>query len=93
MPEKNQQFKAVITDITSEGNGVCRVDNMAVFVPETAKGDEIVGKIVKVLKNYAFGIVLEYVKNLRTELNLTVTIIPNAADVHSDIFHMLPNVR
>lgn len=62
MPEKNQQFKAVITDITSEGNGVCRVNNMAVFVPETAKGDEIVGKIVKVLKNYAFGIVLEYVK-------------------------------
>lgn len=62
MPEKNQQFKALITDITSEGNGVCRVDNMAVFVPETAKGDEIVGKIVKVLKNYAFGIVLEYVK-------------------------------
>ena len=62
MPEKNQQFRAVITDITSEGNGVCRVDNMAIFVPETAKGDEIVGKIVKVLKNYAFGIVLEYVK-------------------------------
>ena len=50
MPEKNQQFRAVITDITSEGNGVCRVDNMAIFVPETAKGDEIVGKIVKVLK-------------------------------------------
>ena len=57
MPEKNQVCTAEITGLTSEGSGVCRVDGMAVFVPETAVGDIIDVKIVKVLKNYAFGII------------------------------------
>ena len=57
MPEKNQVYTAEITGLTSEGSGVCRVDGMAVFVPETAVGDIIDVKIVKVLKNYAFGII------------------------------------
>ena len=57
MPEKNQIFKAEITDLTAEGNGVCRADGMAVFVPGTAIGDIAEIKIVKVLKSYAFGIV------------------------------------
>lgn len=57
MLEKNKCYDAEVTDITSEGNGVCRVENMAVFVPCTAVGDKISVKIVKVLKNYSFGIV------------------------------------
>ena len=57
MPEKNQVCTAEITALTSEGNGVCRVDGMAVFVPETAVGDVCEVKIVKVLKSYAYGIV------------------------------------
>lgn len=61
MPEKNQQFRAVITDMTAEGNGVCRVDDMVVFVSGAVTGDEINGKIVKALKNYAFGIILEII--------------------------------
>ena len=56
MLEKNQVFTAEITDITAEGSGVCRVDGAVVFVPDTAAGDVIEGKIVKVLKSYAFGI-------------------------------------
>ena len=57
MFEKNQLFTAEITDITSEGNGVCRIENVAVFVPETAVGDVAEIKIVKVLSHYAYGIV------------------------------------
>ena len=57
MLEKNQVFTAEITDVTAEGNGVCRVDGTVVFVPDTASGDIIEGKIVKVLKNYSFGII------------------------------------
>lgn len=56
MLEKNQVFTAEITDITAEGSGVCRVDGAVVFVPDTAAGDVIEGKIVKVLKSYSFGI-------------------------------------
>ena len=57
MPEKNQIYTAEITGLTSEGSGVCRIENMAVFVPETAVGDVADIKIVKVLSSYCFGIV------------------------------------
>lgn len=57
MLEKNQLFTAEIEDITNEGNGVCKIDRFAVFVPDTAIGDVIRVKIVKVLKNYAYGII------------------------------------
>ncbi len=57
MPEKNQIYTAEITGLTSEGSGVCRIDNMAIFVPETAVGDVAEIKVVKVLKSYGFGIV------------------------------------
>lgn len=57
MPEKNQIYTTEITGLTSEGNGVCRIDGMAVFVPETAVGDVAEIKIVKVLSSHGFGIV------------------------------------
>lgn len=59
MLEKNQIYTAEITGLTSEGSGVCRINNIAVFVPETAVGDILKVKIVKVLKSYSFGIVHE----------------------------------
>ena len=55
--KKNEIVRLEITDITSDGNGVGKYDNVAVFVPETAVGDLIDAKIVKVLKSYCFGIV------------------------------------
>ena len=61
MLEKNQRYTAVITDLTFEGNGVCKIDGMTVFVPNTAVGDKINLKIVKVMKSYAFGIAEEIV--------------------------------
>ena len=56
--QKNEIIDIEITDITTEGNGVGRYNGMAVFIPETAVGDVIEARIVKVLKNYAYGIVL-----------------------------------
>ena len=55
--QKNEYYEGVITDITAEGNGVLRVEGFAVFVPGSAVGDQLRVKIVKVLKNYAFGII------------------------------------
>ncbi|MDE6729158.1 MAG: 23S rRNA (uracil(1939)-C(5))-methyltransferase RlmD, partial [Oscillospiraceae bacterium] len=60
-----------ITGMTAEGNGVCRIDGFAVFVPMTAVGDQLKIKIVKVLKHYAFGIIQEL-------------LIPGAGRVHPD---------
>lgn len=61
MIRKNQIVEFEITGITNEGNGVGRYDGMAVFVPQTATGDYVSVKIVKVLKSYAFGIVNEII--------------------------------
>ena len=55
--KKNQVCQTEITGMTAEGNGVCRIENMAVFVPRTAVGDILEVRIVKILKNYAFGII------------------------------------
>ena len=55
--KKNEIFQTEITGMTADGNGVCRIENMAVFVPMTAVGDVLTVRIVKILKNYAFGII------------------------------------
>lgn len=59
MLKKNQIEEAVITAMSSDGNGIAKVDGMVVFVPYTAVGDRLKIKIVKVQKNYAFGIIQE----------------------------------
>ncbi|MBO5253561.1 MAG: 23S rRNA (uracil(1939)-C(5))-methyltransferase RlmD [Clostridia bacterium] len=55
MIKKNDLFEAEITAVTAEGSGICRYEGMAVFVPRTAVGDRCIVRVVKVLKNYAFG--------------------------------------
>ncbi len=57
--EKNDVIRLEITALTNEGSGVGRHDGMAVFVPNTAAGDIISCRIVKVLKSYAYGRVEE----------------------------------
>ena len=56
--QKNQVYPLTITSMTVEGTGVGHLEgNFAVFVPNTAVGDVIEVRLVKVLKSYAFGIV------------------------------------
>lgn len=54
---KNDIIELSITALTSEGSGIGKHNGMAVFVPKTAVGDIIEARIVKVLKNYAYGII------------------------------------
>lgn len=61
MVRKNQIFSGKITGMTAEGNGVAKLDGFTVFVPGTAVGDVAQIKVVKVLKNYGFGIVHQLV--------------------------------
>ena len=50
-----------ITDITSEGNGVGKADGFVIFVPDSAIGDDLQVRIVKLQKNFAYGIIEEIV--------------------------------
>ena len=52
---KNQKIKLTISGMTAEGSGVGKYDGMAVFVPQTAEGDEIECTIVKAGKSFCFG--------------------------------------
>ena len=57
MLHKNQIEQATITAMSSDGNGIAKIDGMVVFVPYTAVGDQLQVRIVKVQKNFAFGII------------------------------------
>jgi 23S rRNA (uracil1939-C5)-methyltransferase len=58
MPLKNDIVTLEITALTCEGSGVGRLpDGMVVFVPDTAPGDVIDCRIVKVTKHYCYGMI------------------------------------
>lgn len=54
---KNDIIELKIESVSSDGNGVGKYEGMAVFVPNTAPGDVISCRIVKVCKSYCFGII------------------------------------
>ena len=55
----NDEYNVKIQSVSSDGNGVARIDGMAVFVPFTAAGDEARIKITRVKKSYAEGRLIE----------------------------------
>ena len=59
MPEKNRTYRARIEGYTSEGLGVARIDGQAVFVHRALRGEDCDVLILKVLKNAAFGKVVQ----------------------------------
>ncbi|MBR6523689.1 MAG: 23S rRNA (uracil(1939)-C(5))-methyltransferase RlmD [Clostridia bacterium] len=61
MLRKNDEFECEILSNGSGGEGVCRIDGFAVFVPDTVKGDIVKVKILKVKSSYAFGKAMEII--------------------------------
>lgn len=53
--EKNQILTVEIEDITSEGEGVGKIDGYPFFVKDTVIGDKVQIRVVRVKKNYAYG--------------------------------------
>ncbi len=60
--EKNDIYEIEITGTTDDGDGVGRAENIAVFVPYALVGEKVRVIIIKVLKNYAVGKLLEIIK-------------------------------
>ena len=44
---KNQIYEAVITDYTSEGQGVAHIEGCAVFIPNAIAGERVTVRIEK----------------------------------------------
>ena len=57
--EKNQEYEITIEDIGNEGEGIGRIDGMAVFVKDAVPGDVARIRIIKAKKNYAYGRLME----------------------------------
>lgn len=57
--QKNMRLEMVVEDFGAQGEGICRHEGMAVFVPRALPGERILVQIVKVEKRYAFGRVIE----------------------------------
>ena len=68
MVNKNDEFKLNITGYTSEGGGVGRFDGQAIFVENTAVGDEILCHIIKAKKTYAIGKALKIIKPSKSRI-------------------------
>ena len=66
MLQKNQETVLEITGLTSEGNGVGRVDGQVVFVPYSAVGDLLRVLIVKTAKTYAYGKIRQVIRPSHT---------------------------
>lgn len=60
--EKNRDYTVDISGLTSEGSGVAKVEGFTVFVEGALPGEQAEIKIVKVLKNYAFGKLMKVLK-------------------------------
>lgn len=62
MIEKNKEYIVNIEDMTYEGMGVAKIDNFPIFIESAITGEKIKIKIVKVLKNFAYGKVMEIIE-------------------------------
>lgn len=62
---KNDEYIIEITGTTDEGDGVGRVDGFPIFVYGALLGEKVKVHIVKVLKKYAFGKLIEVIKPIQ----------------------------
>jgi len=60
--EKNRDYTVEITGLTSEGSGVAKIEGFTVFVEGALPEEQAEIKIVKVLKNYAYGKLVKTLK-------------------------------
>lgn len=58
---KNDIFEIEITGLTDDGMGVGRAEGMAVFIPYALPGETVRAIIIKVMKNYAAGKLLDII--------------------------------
>lgn len=67
--EKNKEYIVDIIDNGFEGEGIAKIDNFTIFIPDAIKGEKIKILIVKVQSSYAFGKIIEIIQesNIRIE--------------------------
>lgn len=60
--EKNKEYIVEIIDNGFQGEGIAKIDNFTIFIPNAIKGEKIKALIVKVLSSHAFGKIMEIIE-------------------------------
>ena len=66
---KNQIYEAVITDYTSEGQGVAHIEGCAVFIPNAIRGERVKVRIEVAKKTWAAGKMVEILEKSPHRIN------------------------
>jgi len=69
MLEKSKVYKAVISDYTSEGQGIARVEGCVVFIPNAIVGEVCNVRIEKAAKTWAAGKIVEILEKSPHRIN------------------------
>lgn len=59
---KNEEYEVKIIDNGMNGEGICKIDGITIFVPNSIKDEKCLIKIVKVNKNFCFGKLLKVIE-------------------------------
>ena len=60
--KKNEEYIVDIIDYGMDGEGVAKIDNFTIFIPNAMKDEKVKIIIVKVLSSHAYGKVIEIIK-------------------------------
>ena len=60
--QKNKEYIVDIIDNGFEGEGIAKIDNFTIFIPDAIKGEKVKILIVKVLSSHAFGKIQEIIQ-------------------------------
>ena len=66
--EKNKTYIVNIEDNGFGGEGIAKIDNFAIFVPNAIKGEKCEVLIVKVLSSYAYGKLIKVIEKSDTRV-------------------------
>ena len=66
---KNQIYETVITDYTTEGQGVAHIEGCAVFIPNAIAGEKVKVRIEVAKKNWAAGKMVEILEKSPHRMN------------------------
>ena len=69
MLEKNKIYEAVISDYTTEGQGVAKIEGCAVFIPNGIVGEKCLVRIEKAQKTWAAGKITEILEKSPHRVN------------------------
>lgn len=71
--KKNMEMIVDIVDNGFSGEGIAKIDNFTIFIPNTIKGEKVRILIVKVLSSYAFGKVIEIIEESKYRVQIDCT--------------------